>query len=254
MTCKVKNCLNYTNHTTNNHKCNKCNNFGHGYSECGNPFLINKLSKFLDEKILKEFQCTFSGCIMKEFHTIQAHSCNYCGNKLHSIETCHLITKIYDIKCPICQKNNIFNKIQKIYTSEKLTCCICYDKNVEIYLPDCGHICLCIECLIKIDFKNDPVLLNLLKNIRSEQMLVDLNYNINLIKTNLKVYPSYIKLIDKFNNISIIRRLNSETELEEFYINSSDQFSEEIDIFTMGYAYINTFDEHLFNSVKKIII
>jgi len=236
MACQIDSCTFPYTHTSRNHLCGKCNRYGHGRKECGNLFKINKLRIYYNDKLSQEIQCTFNGCINKEYHTTEAHTCDGCNKRLHSKETCPNMKKIYEIKCPICNTINIFDKIQKAFTSESNICCICMDNNIDIYLPGCAHICICTECLIKLDIKNDQVLLNLINNIRSEQMLT--NFNLDLIKSKLKYYPSFIKIIDDSNNISVIRRLNEQSELEEFYVPNNVNSIEEIDIFTRGYSLV----------------
>ena len=36
----------------------------------------------------------------------------------------------------------------KLYNSEN-KCLICLENNVEIYQPNCGHLCFCVECFEK---------------------------------------------------------------------------------------------------------
>jgi len=56
----------------------------------------------------------------------------------------------YNIKCPFCRKENSIPKSQsKIVGSEK-ECVVCFEK-ADMFLPQCGHINICLECIIKID-------------------------------------------------------------------------------------------------------
>ena len=44
--CKVQGCRYSTSHSTESHKCGKCDQFGHGQIECGNFQKIKKLEKY----------------------------------------------------------------------------------------------------------------------------------------------------------------------------------------------------------------
>ena len=52
--------------------------------------------------------------------------------------------------------NVIKKPFQKIYGCDNI-CSICLDKNVDIFLPKCGHVCMCFECLEKIDINKNLV-------------------------------------------------------------------------------------------------
>ena len=55
----------------------------------------------------------------------------------------------YTINCPICHKLNLVDLDKKLFgLSEK--CKVCHDNPINVYLPDCGHACLCRECFDEI--------------------------------------------------------------------------------------------------------
>jgi hypothetical protein len=250
MACKVKYCRFSISHVTKSHVCGKCKKLGHGEIECGDQYKINRLNMFLNDEILIDMQCSFGGCSSKKYHTIDAHHCEHCNERLHSKETCPKIIKNYNINCPICKQNNIFSiNQQKVFNVSEL-CCICMTDPVEIYLPNCGHICICNLCCIELDKKNkDLVSINLLNNIRSEEFLISQSLDLDLIKSKLKPYPSYLKILYDMNNICIIRRLNINSKLEAIYETSEDHLIDtkidQINKFLEGYAYINIL--HLFH-------
>ncbi len=56
--CKVQGCRYSTSHSTESHKCGKCQQFGHGQVECGNLQKMKSLEKhftnYVSENILSE--------------------------------------------------------------------------------------------------------------------------------------------------------------------------------------------------------
>lgn len=62
------------------------------------------------------------------------------------------ILKIVD--CPICRTENTIERLIKVVGQEE-TCAICYDKKVEIVLPDCGHLSMCNECYNQLPDKQN---------------------------------------------------------------------------------------------------
>lgn len=56
---------------------------------------------------------------------------------------------IHKINCPVCHKLNFVDTNKKLFgLSEK--CKVCHDNPINVYLPDCGHACLCSECFNEI--------------------------------------------------------------------------------------------------------
>ena len=82
--------------------------------------------------------------------------CHFC-NQRHDEKNCPNRKKINSniiIECPICRKENTFDKNQtKIYGLQE-KCKVCLDNSIEIYLPNCGHACMCMDCVGKLN-KND---------------------------------------------------------------------------------------------------
>ena len=153
--CKVSACRYTFSHVTKGHKCGKCKLYGHGQIECVNDFLLKLLEdKSKDDILPYNKHCSIIGCKYKYLHSTSSHHCKYCDQN-HSSLKCPLkvgiLDKEYKLECPICKKENtIKHTFQKIYGCNN-TCCICLDKNVEVFLPNCGHVCLCLECLQKIN-------------------------------------------------------------------------------------------------------
>ena len=53
------------------------------------------------------------------------------------------------VKCPICRKENDFDSVFEIKGTES-KCSICLEKNVEVFLSNCGHACMCQMCFDKL--------------------------------------------------------------------------------------------------------
>lgn len=50
------------------------------------------------------------------------------------------------ITCPMCRQVNQIPSNQKRVVGIDTRCSVCWDKMSEIFMPVCGHICLCHEC------------------------------------------------------------------------------------------------------------
>jgi hypothetical protein len=228
--CLVKNCRFNQSHVTKGHLCGKCNKYGHGEIECYNIESILKLKQYYNDKLPENKWCKFGGCQFKEYHTSEAHHCQTCRGRFHSLETCpvNAIPKNIEVKCPLCKKDNVIPKSQnKIYGLAD-NCVVCLDHNVEIFLPNCGHVCLCYSCLKILDKNSitkpncDPFM-----DIRSESVLVKENYDIAKIKSLLRDYPSVVYVYEGMGCCTAIRRLKPDDELFGLFIHSDDGYSPE---------------------------
>jgi hypothetical protein len=63
-------------------------------------------------------------------------------------------TKFFFIECPICNTQNKISIYQKQIIDCSGKCCLC-NNNANMFLPDCGHINLCLCCVIKLNDKNN---------------------------------------------------------------------------------------------------
>lgn len=50
------------------------------------------------------------------------------------------------LMCPLCRTFNTVPPSHKNVVGIDNQCVICWDHQSQIYLPQCGHICLCVEC------------------------------------------------------------------------------------------------------------
>lgn len=156
--CKVSDCRYANTHVTAGHKCGDCKQFGHGRQECDDEDLKEKLKQYHNDTLPNELHCTMKNCRFPSLHTNSGHTCGLCG-KNHSLYDCTLYRnygkktaiKKNEIKCPLCQTKNLLDTDQKkVYGVDETTCKVCLDKQVEVFLPACGHVCLCGPCADKM--------------------------------------------------------------------------------------------------------
>jgi len=146
--CVVKHCRYKFTHTTRGHICGICGINGHGQIECFYADEINQLKNNNFDDILKpEDICTIEGCNTKLFHSLSAHHCSLCNGRGHDLSSCP--KKIITILCPICRTSNDISANQKKIKGLTDKCSICFDKNVEIFFPNCAHVCVCYECFVQ---------------------------------------------------------------------------------------------------------
>lgn len=215
--CKVKNCRYPNSHTTYGHLCGFCYKYGHGQFECNSIYLRNKLLKYDD--ILPESEwCTFKKCKFKYFHNTEAHHCDKCKKRSHSIEDCPMNKKRYILKCPICKVSNIIDSNYKIFgLSEK--CKICHTNEINIYLSNCGHACICFDCMLHL--KKD--LPNLYKHIIEQKHIPQELVNLSIQKFKYNNSKIYLKEYGGMGCIWYIRRKNLDSPLEAFFLHSDNQ-------------------------------
>ncbi len=270
--CKVSKCRFPMSHTTKAHKCGKCNNYAHGEIECGSVNRKKMLETFLSDELPNNLYCKFGGCKYFKYHTTDAHHCNYCGERSHSESTCptnpnsahnktnngHVNTEPdFIINCPLCKKCNLIPKTQTKIFGVYEKCVVCWNNNVEVYLPNCGHVCMCFMCVQKLNnfnnnltYNNDNLGYN--EEIRNQQLLKTQLYNINEIISIFDTFPSnelsnspkYLTVFAGMGCYSIIRRLNPESELEGLFVHSDDIYSnrklEKNNEFIDGFAHIDS--------------
>ena len=143
--CFIKGCRYPNTHVSRGHKCGKCGIYGHGIIECNDFLLRNELNKHYNDILKENDRCSYTNCKYNFLHKTQSHHCETCGLLGHNKLNCYKT-----IKCPICRTdNNIKFGQKKIYGSTDI-CSICLNNNVEIYLPNCGHCCICYNCFNNI--------------------------------------------------------------------------------------------------------
>jgi hypothetical protein len=229
--CQVKNCRFSNSHVTRGHLCGKCKKYGHGEMECYSFEKRNDLKQYYSDKIPENKRCRFGGCEYKKYHTSDAHHCELCLGRSHSKETCSKnpnnqpILNI-ELKCPICKTDNVIPKNQnKIYGLSD-TCAVCMNNTVDVFLPNCGHACLCQTCVAFLD-KNSQVKTNYdpFMDIRSETILKIEKYDLEKIKSQLKSFPSYVAIYEGMGCCTVVRRLDSTSEIFGLFIHADDHYN-----------------------------
>lgn len=227
--CKVKNCRFSKSHTTKSHKCGNCHSYGHGEIECDTQIARINLKQYWTDQLPKELYCTFGGCLHYKYHTSDSHHCEFCNNRYHSKNTCplNILPNIMEINCPICKQSNIIQENQKKIFGLTDICAVCLNHNVEVFLPQCGHVCLCVNCSKLLDKKiiiNNNIDTNSYDGIRNESILQSQLYDLATVKSYLKQYPSYVVVYEGMGCCTYIRRLNSNSTLEGLFIHSDDVY------------------------------
>jgi hypothetical protein len=245
--CMIKNCRFPISHTSMGHLCGSCHDTGHGIVECNNKYAINYIKQHYHRDILPlEMHCQFGSC-NSQYHTSAGHFCLLCFDRLHSAETCPSNNPVLDIKldCPICRCENIIRKDQPIIKGYNEQCAICMENQIEIFFPNCGHTCICLKCMKRLDkntkYKNNNEL-DIFDDIRDESVLIMQGYDITLIRSTLLDYPSYISIDEGMGCCTLIRKLNSNSPIEGLFNHSDDGYStekmEKLKKFVTGYCYI----------------
>ena len=223
--CKVQGCRFSSTHTTSGHKCSKCDDYSHGVTECGIPERIELLCPYLSDVLPDELKCKVGGCDKSQFHTTDGHHCSYCSGRFHSITTC--VRRIdMDIVCPICKARNSLKLTQsKLFGVENL-CVVCTESPVDVFLPSCGHACLCFDCA--------EVLSGTRKiydgakssyNSKTEAELRAENYPIDKIKQMLKIYPSFVTVYEGMGCYTMIRRLREFDNVFGLFVHADDGYA-----------------------------
>jgi len=146
--CKVRNCYNPYIHVTRGHKCELCKEAGHGQFECRFPSLKQRLENHWYDIMKYNDKCNIANCEYRHFHKTEGHPCPNCQSVGHTLEDC--LNRYKSLKCPICRTDNQIDVMQTKISGLSDECCICMDNKVEIYLKECGHVCLCSNCFLQM--------------------------------------------------------------------------------------------------------
>jgi hypothetical protein len=173
--CKVRDCRFAFGHVTSGHRCGNCHGFGHGVVECSDSNQKQQLAEnYGADKLPENMYCTVPLCRYPWSHINRAHHCSICGGNHSSIDceqssesspsdendaappvgiTCATVTGSTvggTVKCPICRVDNQIpsNQAQVYGTTEQ--CVVCMNEHANVFLPQCGHVCVCINCVNKL--------------------------------------------------------------------------------------------------------
>jgi hypothetical protein len=53
-----------------------------------------------------------------------------------------------EMKCPICRESNVVYPFEKKVKGLDTLCCVCKYNPVNVYFTNCGHINMCMDCII----------------------------------------------------------------------------------------------------------
>lgn len=160
--CFVRGCSDPTTHTTAFHTCSKCSTRGHGATECSIPNARTYLECMrCDDALPLNKRCTVFNCCSPTTHSTELHRCHFCGDN-HPEKDCPesniRIEGDIHLDCPICRTNNIVkNDAKKVFIPGDTTCSVCLMNPIEVMLPNCGHVCLCMECCKRLDKEEDEL-------------------------------------------------------------------------------------------------
>lgn len=60
--------------------------------------------------------------------------------------------RTYNIECPMCREKNRVPEKQATVRNDNLgDCAVCFERPVEVFLPQCGHTCLCWTCVRQLN-------------------------------------------------------------------------------------------------------
>lgn len=53
-----------------------------------------------------------------------------------------------EMQCPICRTSNVIYPFEKRVKGLDVLCCVCQDKPVNVFFTGCGHINMCMDCVM----------------------------------------------------------------------------------------------------------
>jgi len=118
------------------------------------------------------------------------------------------------IECPICREINIIAADQKKVYGVNDQCVVCMESPCEIFLPKCGHVCLCKSCGDQLN-----------KGEKSSSQNLQLHpalYRLAQLKMGDTQGPIYIVLSASMGCCWYIRRSSVNASLEGFFMHSDD--------------------------------
>ena len=249
MFCKVKYCNFNKHHTTKYHTCGLCKQKGHGATECNFNLKKEELKQYFIDKLPIDKHCQINNCTEKDTHTSSSHICHFC-NERHSEEICPKKPNIDIIlDCPICRKENKIPITQKKIYGLQEKCKVCLTNNIELYLNECGHACLCIECSRELN-KNDNDYI-----IQTENEIMTNDYWHNHIDKCKKTFKDingkiYTEINAGMGCIWFFRRENKFSPIEGFFLHNDCLGQYNIDhipytkLFSFGYKFITQYDPY----------
>jgi hypothetical protein len=268
--CVVHGCRFPWSHVTSAHVCGTCHLKGHGQTECNKPHVISRLRvQTRDDTLPRHMRCLISNCDSPATHRTTSHFCETCGDFGHSC--CHLQAPLVHaaprsappsplspsplslsdciqplnmkISCPICRKVNQISKNQTKVSGIDNQCVICWDKNSEVFMPVCGHICLCLECAQRLDTltKDEKHCI-----LPEQEMIPGVIFPpIEETQTMMGNHNTAVYLVFPagMGCMWYLRRRDIENRIESFFMYADDWYNQprtqQLNSFTNGYQFLN---------------
>uniref|UniRef100_A0A6C0BJA8 RING-type domain-containing protein n=1 Tax=viral metagenome TaxID=1070528 RepID=A0A6C0BJA8_9ZZZZ len=133
------------------------------------------------------------------------------------------------IECPLCRTiNTIPEQQHKVYGVDN-ECVVCRDKMSELFLPNCGHVCLCYDCasLLERDEMSDD-----------EQNALNIMGSTGFMGT--QTGRIYTIVPSGMGCTYYVRRNSRNASFESFFIRGDDweQYGDELSDFISGYTQV----------------
>jgi hypothetical protein len=212
--CKVNRCRFADTHTTSGHKCGTCGIFGHGQIECCKTELMNNLFQYHGDKLPVTEHCKVPDCTFSQLHKTRAHECRTCNKYGHGVLNCPDNQIYFNITCPLCMVDNKISSNQKKIYGLQDKCAVCKDNEVNVFLPDCGHGCLCMSC-VQIMCEDE---LDIVQEDNLDQHIIEQAKN----KLKDKTERVYTILYGGMGCSWYIRRDDQDASLEGFFMHSDN--------------------------------
>ena len=137
--------------------------------------------------------------------------------------------KKFKIECPLCRVKNVVREDQTTVYGINQDCVVCKENKVEVFLPICGHTCLCWKCINTMDYNNNSHK-NILNSLIKDASDIPKNH-LNLAKKLFgKRKNLYISFYDVADSVWYIRK-NKNNTYQGFFVNSvcNNQYGLDID-------------------------
>lgn len=186
--CSVPGCTSRQFHRLEGHPCRHCGEFGHDDRVCiewmppGGQGMVEDVSLQNISYQITDTQMVLAvyagmGCVMymdrpapdgrmRGFFLHSDLQGQYgegeTYNHLHALEAFIAGRRVVDfaphngptdaqaVRCPICRVESQIPSSQKRVYGVQEKCIICQDRVVEVYLPACGHTCVCSKCCAQL--------------------------------------------------------------------------------------------------------
>lgn len=205
--CNLTSCRYPRTHTLESHHCGTCNKRGHSAFNC---------IRFSNAPTICPPANTTTLDIAANVPLPTSTNSNRTSSPNTSLPSCR--DNYFQIRCPLCKKDNIISETQVSVKGNDATCCVCLDDKVQIFFPKCGHVCVCSKCFSRMSkpflqkaplTQDDIVSESDLPNCIREETLRQFG------NTTGKIYTS---VLSGMNCYYFVRRINRDANLEGIFM------------------------------------